>query len=161
MSRTVATHLSPSGGFIAPSIEGLLSGIPAQPVASRSYTYPLIGGGSLTAACPAWCTTDHYPDLEGIRPADLCHEGAETAIEFPLYDGDTRLLLHACLVQIPFSEVPEAQQTHIVFRPVIDGEVHEDQYMTSAGVTTVVEQLTDHVVRLARLRDQLANEGRC
>ncbi|WP_128380510.1 DUF6907 domain-containing protein [Streptomyces cavernae] len=82
---------------------------PQAPVVEpRTITYPLKTGGSLTATCPAWCTTDHTDDVtRGINPADLLHQGDTVGLD---YDGEgiDGSILVGRIQQWPFCDGPDA-----------------------------------------------------
>ena len=128
----------------------------AQAEQRRTLTYPLVGGGSLEAACPSWCTADHAADQRsGIDPSELLHEGEQVSTTFELYGGEHLELLEARITQEPYSDTAAARRPHVAFRPQPDAELGADQYMTADGLNRVIAQLTAYTLELTRLRDQL------
>ncbi|WP_432092118.1 DUF6907 domain-containing protein [Streptomyces sp. NRRL F-5630] len=125
--------------------------------AARTITYPLVGGGFLSVACPSWCTETHEHDLlHGVEPADVVHEGDDVSTSFELAcNNGTQTLLQARIVQAPYSETLEERRPHVVFRPEPENETVADQYMTTAGLDRVIKQLQTYTIELMKLSKQL------
>lgn len=146
MNDTVPTTVKPSGGFIAPAPET------TTPV--RTFTYPLLHGGSLTVDCPKWCTADHSGDLSGIHPGDLCHEGDEIRLTFTTSCNEESDILAACITQFPFASGDGSERPHMAFMPDA-GSGETLGYQTAAEVNETIARVRRHLDALVELSARL------
>ncbi|MEV1054648.1 PE-PGRS family protein [Streptomyces sp. NPDC049887] len=144
-----------SVGAQFPKVAAFLAEESAQP-AGRTFTYPLLGGGTLTATCPKWCTADHTSDAErGIHPSDLCHEGDEIALEMTTEEGTTDRILAARIMQWPFASGDGSADPHMALMPEA-GNGEALGYQTPAEVNATIRQVEAHLFALRQLSEQLA-----
>jgi hypothetical protein len=69
-------------------------------VNARFVTVALLGGGTMTVPCPPWC--DGHPDaLVEHDPADVAHDGPETALSVETGFGTVEILA-AGISQAPY-----------------------------------------------------------
>ncbi|MFJ9903906.1 DUF6907 domain-containing protein [Streptomyces sp. NPDC101152] len=74
--------------------------VPAEE--SRTITYPLKTGGTLTHTCPDFCTYDHTDDVtQGINRTDLMHQGDKAGLDYGI-EGIEQSILQARIVSWPF-----------------------------------------------------------
>lgn len=142
MTTTVSTNVNPAT---------------EAPTANRTLTYPLLGGGIITATCPDWCTNSHENDLRatGIDPSDIHHTSDEATLDFTLYGGERVGVLAAVIAQDPFSG-REISKPRIVFCPISGDEPVQEEYLTAHAFGEVIDQLQAHVDKLRRLQERLA-----
>ncbi|MFD3521655.1 DUF6907 domain-containing protein [Streptomyces sp. NPDC058653] len=124
--------------------------------ANRTLTYPLLGGGVLSAPCPSWCTADHESDVEtGLYPAALQHTGDEISLDFTTEDGGTETILAARISQWPFDDECGDGKPHMELMPVGPGE--SLGYQTVSQVRETIARVRAHLTKLERQVDLLAD----
>lgn len=70
-------------------------------MSGRMGTVRLLGGGTMTLPCPAWC--DGHPDVPPLHPVDVLHESCNT--ELPVATGRSEVgILAFGLTQAPFGD---------------------------------------------------------
>ncbi|WP_069627138.1 DUF6907 domain-containing protein [Streptomyces niveus] len=150
MKNTVQKQVKAS---TAPAVEPAPKPAPA---ADRHLTYPLIGGGFLSAVCPSWCTSDHESELQGMQPSDLCHEGDEISLSFTTQDGETDTILAARIQQYPFSTDDGSDKPHMaLMADAGSGEILG--YQTVSQVMQTIRATRNHLVELQGLAERLAD----
>lgn len=121
----------------------------------RTITYPLKTGGSLTTACPAWCTYDHTDDVaRGIDPADLLHQGEKVSLDYSV-DGVEQSILQARIGQWPFSGDPEESVPHVEFTPEVSNGLSLYRH-NRLELDDEIRKVRAHLNALIELGDQLA-----
>ncbi|WP_367324791.1 hypothetical protein [Streptomyces sp. HUAS ZL42] len=121
----------------------------------RTITYPLKGGGSLTTACPSWCTADHSDDVaRGINPDDLMHQGDAVSLGYNT-EGVEVSILQARIEQWPFSGDPSDASPHVELTP--EGSTATSVYcFNRLQLDDEIRKVRAHLQALIELGDQLA-----
>lgn len=153
MSKTVPSSVKPSGGLVLPAIPSQPA--PVAPATDRTLTYPLQSGGFLAVPCPAWCTKDHEQDLEGIHPADLCHEGDQISLSYRTMEGEETTLLAARIAQYPFALGDGSERPHMELMPAAD-DGESLGYLSAVEVHREIRRLERHLVAMQELAEKLA-----
>ncbi|MFJ7207493.1 DUF6907 domain-containing protein [Streptomyces sp. NPDC098789] len=127
-----------------------------KPAAGRTITYPLVGGGFLTAPCPSWCTVDHSDDAEhGIAPGELLHQGDKLSLPFELADGSTIEVLSVRIEQYPYAHDGESDRVHAALVPSED-DGEQTGYLSAAELQAEIQRTYAYLASLGRLAEQLA-----
>lgn len=124
-------------------------------VEPRTITYPIKMGGTLTAVCPTWCTTDHADDVAcGIHPSDLVHQGDDIHLDFNAGGVETTIL-QARIGQFPFSGDPDEATPYVELTP--EGSLAVSVYCYNRlQLDDEIRRVRAHLRALIELGDQLS-----